>query len=134
MLIEIDDMAVECESLNQDVNLIPSTQQVVIHSPPLLGVESSPYEEREVVPLDDDPFMDTYNMSYDELQNKIVKVCQKNFSGDLQYPAFIRERVIVANTRRNLEAIATTKFTFTDVAKSNTQYMMAEKNKFAKNL
>lgn len=65
-LIEIDDMEVEVGPQNQDVNLMPSTKQVAIQIAPPPTIELAPRKEEEVVPLDDDLVMDTYNFSYGE--------------------------------------------------------------------
>lgn len=65
-LIEIDDTKVEPELQNQGVDLMPSTQQVIIQSPPPLAVELAPYKEGEVVPLYNYLVMETYNLSYHE--------------------------------------------------------------------
>lgn len=61
--------------------------------------EQAPREEEEIVPLDDGMIMDTYNLTYDELQKNIVKARKKKFPNDLKSPTFIRERVIVMDTR-----------------------------------
>lgn len=58
-------MEEEPEPQNQDVDLIPSTQYVTIQYPFPLEVELAPCKEEEVVLLDDDLVMDTYNLSYD---------------------------------------------------------------------
>lgn len=53
---------------------------------------------------------------------------------DLISPTFIRERVIVTDTKRNLEAIGATNLAFTGATKSNTNYLMGDKRKMAMNL
>ena len=42
--------------------------------------------------------MDVYNLSFDELQKKIVQARRKKFLDDHASPAFMRERVIVEDT------------------------------------
>lgn len=78
--------------------------------------------------------MDTYNLLYDELQKKIIQTQKKHFLDDLAFLAFMRERVIVADTRRDPEAIASTNLAFAGAVKSNTQCLMAENKQLAKNL
>lgn len=128
-LIEINDMEVKPETPNQDVGLFPSPQYVTIQTPPSPIANSAPGQEGEFVPLDDDTIMVKYNMSYDELRKNIIQARKKNFRYDITSLAFIRERLIVANTRRNLKAISSTKFSFAGVEKSSTQYLMVNKNK-----
>jgi len=45
--------------------------------------------------------MDTYNLTYDDVQNKIVQAIKKYFPNELTSHAFIRENVMVTNTRKN---------------------------------
>lgn len=119
---------------NQDFELMPSTQQVIIQSPTPPVADSAPGEEGEFVSLDENLVMDTYNLSYDELQKKIVQACKKNFPDDLASPAFIRESVIVTNTRKNPNAIVITNLAFIGAEKSNIEYLMAKNKKLAKKL
>lgn len=79
-MILIQVMEVEPEFLNQDVDPIPSTQQVTLQSSPPLTTEKAPSEGEEDFPLDDGVVMDMYNITYDELQKKIVQVRKKYFS------------------------------------------------------
>lgn len=83
----------------------------------------------KVVPLNADLFMDTYNLSYDELQKNIVQACKKNFLDDLALPTFIRERVIMVDTRKNPNSIVTSNFAFTSATNLNTEYLMAKNKK-----
>lgn len=64
--------------------------------------------------------MDIYILTYDELQKKIVEARKKHFSDDLTHPTFIKEKVIVMDTRENLEAISAMNFSFILTCKSNT--------------
>lgn len=114
-LIEINDMEAELEPQNQDINLLPNTQLVTIQSLPPLVVESAISEEVENFPLDDDSIMDIYNFLYDELQKNIVHVCKIHCLDDLASPTFIRERVIMADTRRNTKVIPSANFAFVGV-------------------
>lgn len=56
--IEIQDMEAEPKPHNQDVDLMRSTQQVTIQSPPLSAAKLAPSEEEEFFPLDNGPVMD----------------------------------------------------------------------------
>jgi len=78
--------------------------------------------------------MDTYNLLYDEVHKKIVQLCKKHFLYELASLASIRERVIMVDTRRDLEAIASSNMAFIGEEKSNTQRLMVNNNKLAKNL
>ena len=118
-LIEVTNMEMEQEPQNEDVDLMLRAPQVTIFSPPPPTVELAPGEEGEVVPLDNDMVMDTYNVSYGELQNKIVQAYKKHFLDDLTSPNLMRERVIMAITRKDPEAISSTKFAFTGEENSN---------------
>ena len=70
--------------------------------------------------------METYNLTYDKLQKKIVEATNKHFLDDLTSPAFIGERVTVTHTKRNLGAISATKLAFAGATKSNMDYLMVE--------
>lgn len=67
--------------------------------------------------------MDTYNLTYNETQKKIVQVRKKYFSEDLTSLVFIRERVIVIYTMINPKAIVAAKLAFTSATKSNNRKM-----------
>lgn len=77
--IEIIDMEEELELHNQDVDLILRTQQVTLESPPPRTTESTPSVKGEVIPLDDDPIIDMYNISYYELEKNIVQALRNIF-------------------------------------------------------
>lgn len=77
----------------------------IFQSPPTPISNLALTEEGDVVPLDDDLVIDLYNLSYDEFQKKIVQAWRNNFPNDHASPAFFRERVIVADTRNNPNAI-----------------------------
>lgn len=70
--------------------------------------------------------MDVYNLSYNELQKSIVQVQREHFTDGHASPAFIRERVIVADTSRNPKAIAKDNLAFAGATRSNTQYFTTE--------
>jgi len=112
---------------------MPSTQEVTIRSSHP-SIEQAPSEEEEIVPLDDGLVMETHNMAYNELQKNIVQAWKKHFPDDLASLPFLKERVIVRNTKRNLGAIAIANLAFASATKSNTEYLMAKKRQFSKNL
>ena len=89
-----------------------STQKVSIQYPHPPAVEQALSEEEEIIPLDGGLVMDMYNLTYDEIHKNIVQARKKIFLYDLAYPAFIRERVIVTYTRRNMNVIATANLSF----------------------
>ncbi len=82
-----------------------SAPQVTNQSPPPPVAEPSPSEGGDVVPLDDDLVMDVYNMSFNEFQKRIVQEWRKYFLDDHTLPAFIRERLIVADTKKHPNTI-----------------------------
>jgi len=110
---------------------MPGTQQVTIQCPHPLQ-KQAPSKEEEIIPLNDGPVMDTYNLTYEELHKNIVQVRKKHFLDDLASVAFIKEKVIVTNTIRNPRAIATANLAFAGASKSNTNYLMDEKKKLIK--
>jgi len=63
-----------------------------------------------------------------------VQAWKKHFLDGLASPSLIRERVIVIDTRRNLDAIVVVNLAFVGATKSNINYLMAEYKKLAKNL
>lgn len=77
-LIEIKGIEANPEPQNQDFDLIPIIQQVTIQSPPPPTEESTPSEAEELVPLNYDLVMDTYNLTYDKLQKEKGKKWYKH--------------------------------------------------------
>ena len=94
----------------------------------------APSEEGDIFPLDDDSVMDVYNMSNDELHNKIVQARRNNFPDDHASPTFIRERVIVVDSNKNPNSISEANSAFVGAERSNTQYLMAHNKKLAQKL
>lgn len=133
-LIEVADMELELEPRNEDVDLMLSAPQVIIQSPPPLAAEPASSEEGAIIPLDDDMVMDLYNLSYNEFQNKIVQARRKNFFYNHTSLTFIKERVIVADIRKNLNAIFKPNLAFAGAAISNTLYLMVENKQLAQYL
>jgi len=69
--------------------------------------------------------MDTYNLTYNELQKNIIQVRKKHFPNYLASLAFIRERVIMMDTGKNPGAIFIANLAFTGAIMSNMDYLMA---------
>ena len=107
------------EPQNQDVDLILVTQYVTIQSPHPL-IEQAPSKGEAIFPLDDSLLMDTYNLTYDDPQKNIIQARKKHFSDDLTSPTLIGEGVIMTNTRKNLNATATSNLA-SQVQQSQTQ-------------
>jgi len=61
------------EPHDQDTDLMPRASKVGPQSPPPPVSELVLSDQGEVILLDDDPVMDVYNLSFDELQQKIVQ-------------------------------------------------------------
>ena len=70
---EVTDMEMEQELHNEDVDMILRTPRATVQSLPPPVVEPTPSEERYVVPLDDDPIMEVYNLSFNELWKRIAQ-------------------------------------------------------------
>ncbi len=133
-LIKVTYMEMEHEQQNEDVYLMQRTPQVTTQSPPPQAVEPTPSGEGDVVPLDVDPVMDVYNMSFNEFQKRIIKEWRNNFLDDHESPAFIREREIVTDTREHPNAISEANLAFVRATRSIIQYLMAKNDKLAQNL
>ena len=71
-------------------------------------------EQEEVVLLDDDLVMDVYNLSFYELQKKILQVWRNKFLNDHTSLTFIRERLIVVETKKNPNSIDEAKLAFVE--------------------
>lgn len=97
-------------------------------------MESAAGEEGGVVPLDDDTVTDTYNLSYDELQKNIVQLRKNIFVDDLVSLYFMREMLILADTRRDPEAISLANLAFAGAKRSKTQCLVAKNKKMENNL
>lgn len=78
--------------------------------------------------------MDTYNLTYDELQKKDCTNKKEAFSVWPPSIAFVRERLIMTDTKINLGAIIGDNLAFTGASNSNLEYLMAENKKSVKNL
>ena len=64
--IEVTDMDMEQEPHNKDVVLMLSAPYITTQSPPPITVEPTLRRKMDVVPLDNDPMMDVYNLSFNE--------------------------------------------------------------------
>lgn len=63
--------------------------------------------------------MDAYNLSLDELKKRIVQAQHKHFPDDQDSPAFIKERVIVLDTRKHTTPIAEASLAYAGATRSN---------------
>jgi len=106
--------------------------EVISQSPPPPVSEPALSEQGEVFLLDDDPFMDVYNLSFDELQKSITQARGKHFLDDHASPTFIKERVIVSDTRRHPTTLSEAILTYTGATSSYVTYLMAENEQLAK--
>lgn len=66
-------MELGLELQDENLDLIPSSQQAIVQTPPPPVSEPSLSEEGEIVPLNDDLVMDVYNTSFNELKNNIAQ-------------------------------------------------------------
>lgn len=62
--------------------------------------------------------IDTYNLTYDEILKNIANVRKKHFLDNLTSPTFVRERVIMTNTKRDPGAIFVTNLASVGATKS----------------
>ena len=76
-------MEVQPEQKNQDVDLMAITQEIIIQSPTTPATEKYLSGEQENVPLGGCLIMDMQNLSFDELQKKILQARKKHFFNDL---------------------------------------------------
>lgn len=65
---------------------------------------------------------------------KVGQVRKNYFLDYLSSPTFIRERVIIAYTRKNPFSITVAKLAFKSATKSNTNYLMVENKQLENNL
>ena len=101
-------------------------------SPPEIKV--LPSEQGEVVLLDDDPVMDVYNISFDELQQNSVEAQRKHFRDDHTSPEFMKERVIVSDVRKRPSTMTNATMAYARATSSNVKFLLAENKQMAKNL
>lgn len=78
--------------------------------------------------------MDVYNISFDKLLNNIVQARRKYFLDDHTSPTFIKERVIVSNTRQHPTALTEANLAYAGETTSNVKYAMAKNEQMTKNL
>lgn len=133
-LIEVTDMELEQESQWEDTDLILKASHVISQSPPPPVVEPSPSEQGDTILLDDDPVMDVYHLSFDEYQKRIVQARRKHFPDDHTSSTFIKERVIVSNTRKHPPTIAQASLAYAGATSSNVQYLTIENEQLEMNL
>ena len=127
-------MELEQEPQNEDTDLMPRALEVMSQSRPLPVSKPVPSEQGDIVILDDDLVMDVYNLSFDKLQKRIVQVWRKHFLDDHTLPTFIKERVIVLDTRQHPTALAEAGLAYARETSSNVKFLLAENEKIANNL
>ena len=109
------------EPQDQDIDLIRRAPEVTSQSPPPVVLETVSSEKREVVLLDDDSVMDVYNLSFDELQRKIVQAWINHFLDVHGSFSFMEERVIVSDTRKRPTVISQYISAYAGATSSNVQ-------------
>lgn len=82
----------------------------------------------------DDPVMDVYNLSFKRFQKRIIQAQRKYFPDDHASPAFIKERVIVSDTKKHPIAISEANLAYAGETRSNVQCLMTENEQLEKNL
>ena len=107
---------------------------VTSQSPPPPLSELVPSKQGDFVLLHDDPGMDVYNLSFDELQKKIVQTYRKHFPDDHRSPAFMKERVIVSSVRKHPVALVDTTLAYVGDTSSNVKFLLSKNEKIEKNL
>lgn len=101
----------------QDVEIMSSMQHITIQSPPPLTAEQAPSEVEEISPLNEALMIDIQILTYDEIQKKIIHARKKHFPDDLVHPSFIKEKMIVMDSSKNLQAIFAANSAFVGASK-----------------
>lgn len=127
-------MELEQEPHNKDIDLMLKEPKVISHSPPSPFLELVLTKQGDIALVDNDLVMDVYNISFDKLHNGIIQVWRKKFSNDHSLPTFIKERVIVLDTRKCIASLAERRFTYAGETSSNVKYLMTENEKLEKDL
>lgn len=78
--------------------------------------------------------MDVDNLSFDELQKKIVLVRRKKFPDDHTSLTFIKERLIVSDTRKHPTALVEANLAYAGAIRSNVKYLTIKNKQLEKNL
>jgi len=104
---------------------MPQALEVTSQSPPPLVSEPVSSEKVEVVLLHDDLIVDVYNLSFDELQKRIVQVRRKHFLNDQASPAFLKERVIVSNIKKHMASLADATLAYGREMSSKVKFLLA---------
>lgn len=133
-LIVIQYMEVDFQQYNQDVGLMLYMEQIISQSPPPLAKGKALDDEEEIAPLDEGLVMDIFSVTFDELQKKILQERNKKFPGDLTHHDFIKEKVIIMDTKKNHEVIVATNIAFVGASKPNIEYLMVENRQMENNL
>ena len=72
-MVEATNMETEQEPQDQDTDLMSRAFEVTPQSLPPPESQPVPSEQGDFFLLDDDPVMDVYNLSFDELQQRIIQ-------------------------------------------------------------
>jgi len=91
-------------------------------------------EQGEVILLDGDPVMDVYNLSFDELQQKIIRAQINHFPNDHASPAFMKESVIMSYVRKHPVTMADATMAYARATSSNVKFLLAKNEQMENNL
>lgn len=78
--------------------------------------------------------MDLYNLSFYELGKNIVQAQRKHFLDDHISLEFMKEMVIVSNTRKHLATFPDAILAYTGVTTSNVKFLLAKDEQLENNL
>lgn len=93
--------------------------QVIPQSPPPPVFKLALSEQGDVFLLDDDSVIGVYNISFDEFQKRISQAQRKHFPDDNASTVFIRERVIMLDTRKHPNAYVEANLDYTGATRLN---------------
>jgi len=105
---------------------MPIAPQVIPQSPPPPTIELALREEGGVFPLNDDLVMDVSNISFNKFQRRIVQAWRNHFLDDRASLGFIRENVIVSDTKKHPNFISEANLAYAGATRSNIQYLTTE--------
>lgn len=80
-------------------------------------------KQGEVGLLNDDPMMDVYNLSFDELHQNIVHEKIKHFPNDHASPALMKERVIASDVRKHPFTMVDATMAYARATSSNVKFL-----------
>lgn len=133
-LIKVKNMELGQDQQGQDTNLMLRVLEVTSQSPPAPVLELVLSKQGEVFLLDDDLVMDVYNLSFDGLQKNIVQAQRNNVSYDHTSFAFVKERVIVSDVRKNSVTMVDATLAYVGATHSNVKFMLAKNEQMAEKL